>query len=127
MARARVPAIERAEAAMRACVEAGPSDAAARDRERARATGTLVTPGELAELMGEETVELAVVTYRFRAGGRIEPPLDVVVRCEPSALEGVYRSMAKLLESRRWSSEARVSRDRAAATEVEEMRRGSVG
>lgn len=105
---------------MRASLAAGPSDAAVASREAARATGSLMTPGEVAEALGSESVELAVVNYRFDDGiGRIAPPVDVVVRCRPEALEGVYRSMAKLLESRGWSSQARVSRTRAARGEVE--------
>lgn len=115
-----MPAVEAAEAAMRASMAAGAGSAdwAAAQRERARATGSLMTPGEVAERLGAETAELAVVTYRFSPGGRIDPPVDVVVRCLPGALEGVYRSMARLLESRGWASEARVSRDRVPVAEL---------
>lgn len=119
MSRGRASAVEAAEAARRACEAAGPGGALARARERARATGSLMTPGEVAERLGSDTVEVAVVTYRMSPGGRIEPPVDVVVRCLPSALEGVYRSMARLLESRQWASEARVSRELAPRYEVE--------
>lgn len=114
-----------AEAAMRASLAAGPSDAGVASREAARATGSLMTPGEVAEIMGAETVELAVLTYRFYPGGRIEAPVDMVVRCEPPALEGVRRSMAKLMESRQWSSELRVGRELASRSEV--MRGSSQG
>ena len=90
-------------------------------RERARATGSLMTPGEVAERLGVETVELAVFTYRFSPGcGRIEPPVDVTVRCLPSAIDGVYRSFARLNESRGWASEARTSRVRVPRSEVPE-------
>lgn len=119
MTRERASAVEAAEAARRACEAAGPGDARARARERARATGSLMTPGEVAERLGAPTAELAVITYRMSPGGRIEPPVDVVVRCLPSALEGVYRSMARLLESRRWASEARVTRELVPRSEVE--------
>lgn len=119
MSRGRASAVEAAEAARRACEAAGPGGALARARERARATGSLMTPGEVAERLGSDTVEVAVITYRMGPGGRIEPPVDVVVRCLPSALEGVYRSMARLLESRQWASEARVSRDRVPRADVE--------
>lgn len=123
MAGARVPATEAAEAAMRASVAAGASLGADREaaRERARATGSLMTPGEVAERLGVETVELAVFTYRFSPGcGRIEPPVDVTVRCLPSAIDGVYRSFARLNESRGWASEARTSRVRVPRSEVPE-------
>ena len=90
-----------------------------RFRELGRATGTLLTPGEYAELAGEPTVELAAVTYRFSPGGRCEPPVDMTVRCLPRDLDGVYRSVAKLLESRGWASEARVSRLVVPRVEVE--------
>lgn len=76
-------------------------------RELARKSGTLITPGEYAELTGSATVELSVITYRFRRGGLVPAPVDAVVRCLPGDLNGVYRSMAKLCESRHWSSEAR--------------------
>lgn len=105
-------AVEAAERAREQIERSGWSGLPAGSRDDARRTGTLVTPGELSELRGERTVEVAVVTYRFRAGGAILPPVDVVVRCRPAALEGVYRSMGKLLESRGWSAEARVTRDR---------------
>lgn len=108
----RMSAMEAAERARDQMVRAGASERPITTKETARRLGTLVTPGEYAELTGERTVEVAVVTYRFRAGGRILPPVDVVVRCRPAALDGVYHSMQKLLESRGWSAEARVSRDR---------------
>lgn len=126
MTRARVPAVEAAEAARRACEAAGPSDARERARERARATGSLMTPGEVADRLGSDTVEVAVVTYRLSPGGRIDPPVEIVVRCLPSALEGVYRSMAKLMESRQWASEARVSRDRVPRASIEEFLKGEM-
>lgn len=119
MSRGRASAVEAAEAARRACEAAGPGGALARAREWARATGSLMTPGEVAEWLGSDTVEVAVITYRMSPGGRIEPPVDVVVRCLPSALEGVYRSMARLLESRQWASEARVSRELVPRYEME--------
>ena len=119
MVRAEVPLREKAEAARRALAAAGPRDDAAEARRRARERGSLMTPGQVAEWLGDETVELAVVTYRFSAGcGRCDPPVDVVVRCLPVALEGVYRSVAKLNESRGWASEARVSRERVPRAEV---------
>lgn len=127
MSGGRPTAMEAAMRAREASLAAGPPESEEVARERYRGLGTLMSSGEVAEYLGRDSVELAVVTYRFHAGGRIEPPVDVVVRCEPSALEGVYRSMAKLLESRQWSSEARVSRSKVAATEVEEIRRGRVG
>lgn len=90
-------------------------------RAAARRAGNLVTPGELAELMGEGTVEVAVVTYRFRPGtGPVKAPVDLVVRCEPDALEGVCRGIAKLCESRRWSSRKSVGRDRVPAADLGE-------
>lgn len=106
---------------MRSCMAAEPGDPREAARERARATGTLLTPGEVADRLGEPTAEVAVVTYRFSAGGRILPPVDLVVRCRPAALDGVYRSMSKLIESRGWSAEARVSRDRVPASEARGM------
>lgn len=112
MSARRPSAVEAAERAREQMARSGSAARPLYDRERARATGTLVTPGQLADLSGERTVEVAVITYRFRAGGRILPPVDVVVRCRPAALDGVYHSMQKLLESRGWSAEARVSRDR---------------
>lgn len=105
-------AVEAAERARDQMVRSGVQDRPIITREAARRLGTLVTPGEYAELKGERTVEVAVITYSFRPGGRILPPVDVVVRCRPAALDGVYHSMQKLLESRGWSAEARVSRDR---------------
>lgn len=105
-------ALEAAERARDQMVRSGAPGRPIITRDEARRLGSLVTPGECAELMGERTVEVAVITYRFRPGGRILPPVDVVVRCRPAALDGVYRSMNKLLESRGWSAEARVSRDR---------------
>lgn len=74
-------------------------------RERGRRLGTLVTPAELAAARGEATAELVVVTWRLSAAGRIEPPIDVVARCPRSAVDGVCRSMDKLLESRGWRAE----------------------
>ena len=120
MIRARVPAIEKAEAAMRASVAAGASRDADREaaRERARATGSLMSPGEVAERLGEDSVELAVLRYSFQPGGRCEPPADMVVRCLPADLEGVRRSVAKLLESRGWSSRLLVSRTKVARSEL---------
>ena len=120
MTRARVPAIEMAEAAMRASVAAGASRDADREaaRERARATGSLMSPGEVAERLGEESVELAVLRYSFQPGGRCEPPADMVVRCLPADLDGVRRSVAKLLESRGWPSRLLVSRTRVARSEL---------
>lgn len=120
MIRARVPAIEKAEAAMRASVAAGGSRDADREaaRERARATGSLMSPGEVAERLGEESVELAVLRYSFQPGGRCEPPADMVVRCFPEDLDGVRRSVAKLLESRGWPSRLLVSRTRVARSEL---------
>lgn len=111
--------MEKAEAARRACGAAGPGRAREAARERARATGSLMSPGEVAERLGGESVELAVVTYRFSPGGRCAGPVDLVVRCLPSALDGVYRSIARLNESRGWASEARVSRARVPRAEVE--------
>ena len=89
-------------------------EALAARREMARRTGSLMSPGDVAEMLGGEAVELSVVTYRFSPGGRCAPPVDVVVRCEPGALDGVRRSMARLLESRGWSSRATVSSTREA-------------
>ncbi len=114
--------MEKAEAAMRACVEAaGRGDPGEADREMARATGSLMTPGEVAERLGEEAVELAVIAYAFQPTGleRCAPPVDVVVRCLPGAVESVHRSMGKLLESRCWTSQARVSRTKVPRAEVE--------
>lgn len=105
-------AVEAAERARELMSGSGAASRPVVDREAARRTGTLVTPGQLAELAGERTVEVAVISYEFATGGRIPPPVDVVVRCRPDALEGVRRSMSKLIESRGWSAEARVSRDR---------------
>lgn len=90
-------------------------------RERYRARGTLVSAGEVAEALGGRAAEVVVVTYRFSPGGRIQAPVDVVVRCVPSALEGVRRSMARLLESRGWASEARERRERVPASELGEF------
>lgn len=96
-----------------------------RFRELGRATGTLLTPGEYDELVGEPTVELVVFTYRFSPEcGRCEPPVDVTVRCLPSAIDGVYRSFAKLNESRGWASEARTSRVTVPRAEVGEFLSG---
>lgn len=110
--------MEKAEAARRACEAAGPDSAREAARERARATGSLMSPGEVAERLGEESVELAVLRYSFQPGGRCEPPADVVVRCLPADLEGVRRSVAKLLESRGWSSRLLVSRTKVARSEL---------
>ena len=121
MGGARAAAVEAAEAAMRKSIAAGASSDADREaaRERARATGSLMSPGEVAERLGGEAVELAVFTYRFSPGcGRCEPPVDVVVRCLPSAIDGVYRSFAKLNESRGWASEARTTRVRVPRSDV---------
>lgn len=114
--------MEKAEAAMRACIAAGDrGDAREADREMARATGSLMTPGEVAERMGAEAVELAVIIYTFQPTGleRCAPPVDVVARCLPGAVESVHRSMGKLLESRRWTSQARVSRTKVPRADVE--------
>ena len=108
----RLSAIEAAERAREQMERSGAAGRPVLSRETARRLGTLVTEGEYAAMRGERTVEVAVVTYRFRPGGRILPPVDVVVRCRPAALEGVTRSMSKLIESRGWSAEQRVSRDR---------------
>lgn len=120
MARERATLMEKAEAAMRASVASGRSLEADREaaRERARAMGSLMSPGEVAERLGEESVELAVLQYSFRPGGRCEPPADMVVRCLPADLEGVRRSVAKLLESRGWSSRLRVSRTKVARSGI---------
>ncbi len=119
--RAGGSALEKAEAAMRACLAAGPRDDAGESRRRARELGSLMTPGEVAEALGGESVELATVSYRFSPGGRCDPPVDLVVRCLPSALDGVYRSLARLNESRGWASEARVSRVRVPRRDVEDF------
>lgn len=120
MARERATLMEKAEAAMRASVASGGSLDADREaaRERARAMGSLMSPGEVAERLGEESVELAVLRYSFQPGGRCEPPADMVVRCLPADLEGVRRSVAKLLESRGWSSRLLVSRTRVARSGI---------
>lgn len=98
--------------------DVGPESYADECRALARRTGSLLTRGEYAELTGERVVEVKVVTYRFRPGGRILPPVDVVVRCRPAALDGVYRSMAKLMESRGWVADASVDRDRVPEREI---------
>lgn len=122
------PAVEAALRARELCESAGPGEREEDRRARYRALGSVMSSGEVAEALGSGSVELAVVTYRFDDGiGRIAPPVDVVVRCRPEALEGVYRSMAKLLESRGWSSQARVSRTRAARGEVERGAAGAPG
>ena len=114
--------MEKAEAAMRACLAAADrGDPGEADRERARATGSLMTPGEIAERMGGEAVELAVITYAVQPTGleRCAPPVDLFVRCLPAAVESVHRSVGKLLESRHWTSQARVSRTKVPRADVE--------
>lgn len=98
--------------------EAGPGSYPEDCMALARRTGSVLTKGEYAALMGHRSVEVKVITYRFRPGGRILPPVDVVVRCRPAAFEGVYRSMAKLLESRGWVADARADRDYVMESEI---------
>ena len=102
-------AAKRAMEAMSASATRDPLDAS---RELARRTGTLVGPAELAEQMGTGPVrELARVTYVLEEGGRVPPPARVEVACEPDRLEGVMRSVDKLLESRGWRARRLVGRE----------------
>lgn len=132
----RVPtgsAVEAAERAREVSVRTGAALRPVADESLARRTGSLVTPAELAEMSGEPVAEVAVASYRFDAGiGRVPPPVSMTVRCLPADLDGVCRSVAKLLESRGWSSTKGVRTERVPARELggfaaASERKGEVG
>lgn len=76
--------------------------------ERARERGSVMTPGEIAAMRGATTREVAVVRYALVEGGRVPPPISLTVRCDPGRLDGVMRSVSRLLESRGWQAEVTV-------------------
>lgn len=78
--------------------------------ELGRRTHSVVTPEELERWTGRPAHVLSVVTYQFSEGGRVDPPTRMVVYCEPERVDGITRSVSKLLESRGWSAGVEVGR-----------------
>lgn len=78
--------------------------------ELGRRTHSVVTPDELERWTGRKAHVLSMVTYQFRDGGRVEPPTRMVVYCEPERVDGITRTMSKLLESRGWTAGVEVGR-----------------
>lgn len=78
--------------------------------ELGRRTHSVVTPDELELWTGRKAHVLSMVTYQFREGGRVEPPTRMVVYCEPERVDGITRSMSKLLESRGWTARVEVGK-----------------
>lgn len=69
-----------------------------------RRTRSVVTPEELAAWTGVPRHQLVRLTYRLDQGGLVPPPVRLVAVCEPEDVDGVARTMSKLLESRGWTA-----------------------
>lgn len=78
--------------------------------ELGRSTHSVVTPEELERWTGRRSRVLSRATYEFHEGGRAEPPAAMVVYCEPERVDGITRSMSKLLESRGWTARVEVGK-----------------
>ena len=75
-----------------------------------RRTRSVVTPEELERWTGRPAHVLSRVTYVFQEGGRVDPPTRMVLDCEPERVDGITRSISKLLESRGWTAGVEVGR-----------------
>lgn len=78
--------------------------------ELGRRTGSVMTPEEIAAMTGTGVCyePRVFIDYDFQDGGRVPPPDRIEVMCAPGEVDGIARTMSRLLESRGWS--ARVTR-----------------